>query len=144
PQSARRIVRREISPSLYKGVPKATTDALAMTVLSRSKKAASIPGECKGPARNVRYARWPRKRVIPRRTRTFGGCPSCRWYEPDPSLRWTQTFMTATLNMPINPDNPAVRLIRRSKWARRGLTFVTIALLVGAVGLLGYPFYTNF
>jgi sortase A len=43
----------------------------------------------------------------------------------------------------INPNNPAVRLLRNSKWARRGLTLVTVALLVGAVGLLGYPVYTN-
>jgi sortase A len=44
---------------------------------------------------------------------------------------------------PISPDNPAIRALRRSPWARRGLTAVTIALLLGAVGLLGYPFYTN-
>ncbi|MHB8464945.1 MAG: class E sortase [Acidimicrobiales bacterium] len=44
---------------------------------------------------------------------------------------------------PINPNNPAVRVLRRSPWARRGLTAVTISLLLGAVGLLGYPFYTN-
>ena len=44
---------------------------------------------------------------------------------------------------PIDPNNPAVRVLRRSPWARRGLTAVTIGLLLGAVGLLGYPFYTN-
>ncbi len=44
---------------------------------------------------------------------------------------------------PINPDNPAIRALRRSPWARRVLSAVTIGLLLGAVGLLGYPFYTN-
>jgi len=44
---------------------------------------------------------------------------------------------------PININNPALRLIRRSPWVRRGLTTVSVLLLMGAVGLLGYPFYTN-
>ena len=44
---------------------------------------------------------------------------------------------------PININNPALRFIRRSRWARRGLTTVSVLLLAGAVGLLGYPFYTN-
>ncbi len=45
---------------------------------------------------------------------------------------------------PINPHNPAVRILRRSPWARRGLTALSGLLLLGAVGLLGYPFFTNF
>ena len=44
---------------------------------------------------------------------------------------------------PIDPNNPAVRLLRRSPWARRGLTAVTVGLLAGAILLLGYPVYTN-
>lgn len=43
----------------------------------------------------------------------------------------------------IHPDNPAVRFLRRSRWARRGITVVSVLLLLGAVGLLGYPFSTN-
>ena len=43
----------------------------------------------------------------------------------------------------INPNNPAVRLLRNSRLARRGITVVSIVLLLGAVGLLGYPFSTN-
>jgi sortase A len=36
-----------------------------------------------------------------------------------------------------------VRFLRRHRWARRSLPVLTAALLVGAVGMLGYPFYTN-
>src|ERR1700694_3812169 len=43
------MVRREISPSLYSGEPKATTEAFAITVLSRSKKAASTGAELRVP-----------------------------------------------------------------------------------------------
>jgi sortase A len=48
-----------------------------------------------------------------------------------------------TLAAPINVNNPVLRLVRRSRWARRGLTAVSVLLLLGAVGLLGYPFATN-
>jgi sortase A len=44
---------------------------------------------------------------------------------------------------PINADNPIFRFLRSARWARRGLTAVSVLLLLGAVGLLGYPFYTN-
>lgn len=39
---------------------------------------------------------------------------------------------------------PVVRFLRANRWARRGLSFLSVALLVAAVGMLGYPFYTNF
>jgi sortase A len=44
---------------------------------------------------------------------------------------------------PINPNSRGLQILRRSKWARRGLTALTVGLLLGAIGLLGYPFYTN-
>jgi sortase A len=44
---------------------------------------------------------------------------------------------------PIDADNPIFRFVRSSRWARRGLTAVSVLLLLGAVALLGYPFYTN-
>ncbi len=47
------------------------------------------------------------------------------------------------MGAPIDPTNPVLRWLRRSRWTRRGLTLVSLLLLVGAVGLLGYPFYTN-
>ena len=47
------------------------------------------------------------------------------------------------MDQAINPNNPAVRFLRRSTWARRGITALSVVLLLGAVGLLGYPFYTN-
>lgn len=34
--------------------------------------------------------------------------------------------------------------LRRNPWARHGLSVLSIALVIAAVGLLGYPFYTNF
>jgi sortase A len=43
---------------------------------------------------------------------------------------------------PINLNNPALRILRR-RWARRAMTALTVVLLLGAVGLLGYPFATN-
>ncbi|SRR6266851_4145212 len=36
-----------------------------------------------------------------------------------------------------------VDFLRRRRWARRSLSGLSLILLVGAVGLLGYPFYTN-
>jgi sortase A len=37
-----------------------------------------------------------------------------------------------------------IRFLRSHRWARRGLSFLSVALLLGAAGLLGYPVYTNF
>lgn len=36
-----------------------------------------------------------------------------------------------------------VGFFRGRRWARRSLTALTVLLVVGAVGLLGFPFYTN-
>ncbi len=36
-----------------------------------------------------------------------------------------------------------ILFLRRNPWARHGLSALSIALLIAAVGLLGYPFYTN-
>jgi sortase A len=43
----------------------------------------------------------------------------------------------------ISPNSPAIRFLRNSKLARRSLSGVSVLLIVAAVGLLGYPFYTN-
>jgi sortase A len=37
-----------------------------------------------------------------------------------------------------------IRYLRSHRWARRGLSILSAALLLGAIGLLGYPVYTNF
>ena len=37
-----------------------------------------------------------------------------------------------------------IQYLRSHIWARRGLSVLSVALLAGAVGLLGYPLYTNF
>jgi sortase A len=39
--------------------------------------------------------------------------------------------------------DPVIAFLRSHRWARRGLSGLSVALLVAAVGLLGYPFYTN-
>lgn len=49
---------------------------------------------------------------------------------------------------PVRPaaDDPFSRLaagLRTRRWARMLLTTTSIGLLVGAVGVVGYPFYTN-
>lgn len=36
-----------------------------------------------------------------------------------------------------------IRFLRSHQWARRGLSLLSVGLLVLAVGLLGYPLYTN-
>jgi sortase A len=42
-----------------------------------------------------------------------------------------------------DPFNRLVGVLRRRRWARMALTALSIGLLVGAVGTVGYPFYTN-
>ena len=37
-----------------------------------------------------------------------------------------------------------IEYLRSHQWARRGLSVLSVALLASAVGLLGYPLYTNF
>lgn len=39
--------------------------------------------------------------------------------------------------------DPVIAFLRRRRWARRSLSGLSVALLIAAVGLLGYPFYTN-
>ena len=39
--------------------------------------------------------------------------------------------------------DPLIRFLRSNPWARRGLSFLSVAMLLGAVGVLGYPVYTN-
>lgn len=45
-------------------------------------------------------------------------------------------------------DDPAdggwlVRVLRRNRWLRRSLSFASVAVTLVAVGMIGYPFYTN-
>ncbi|MGH9030508.1 MAG: sortase [Acidimicrobiia bacterium] len=42
-----------------------------------------------------------------------------------------------------DPATAAIALLRRRPWARRGLSLLSIGLVLAAVGMLGYPFYTN-
>ena len=42
-----------------------------------------------------------------------------------------------------DPLAVVVRFLRDRRWARRGLSALSVGLLLGAVALLGYPFYTN-
>ena len=42
-----------------------------------------------------------------------------------------------------DPLSRLVDLLRSRRWARMALTTTSIALLVGAVAMVGYPFYTN-
>lgn len=50
------------------------------------------------------------------------------------------------LARPATPEVPTsgfVGFLRRRPWARRGLSLLSVGLLLAAVGMLGYPFYTN-
>ena len=40
--------------------------------------------------------------------------------------------------------DPLIRFLRSNRWARSGLSALTVVLLASAVGLLGYPVYTNY
>lgn len=40
--------------------------------------------------------------------------------------------------------DPVIRFLRKNRWARRGLSVLSAGLLVAAVGMLGYPVFTNF
>ncbi|MEA3076039.1 MAG: sortase [Actinomycetota bacterium] len=39
--------------------------------------------------------------------------------------------------------DPVIRFLRANPWARRGLSVLSVVLLASAVGVLGYPVYTN-
>lgn len=40
--------------------------------------------------------------------------------------------------------DPVIRFLRKNRWARRGLSVLSAGLLIAAVGMLGYPVFTNF
>jgi sortase A len=42
-----------------------------------------------------------------------------------------------------DPMSRLVGVLRRNRWARVSLSVASVAMLLGAVGVLGYPFYTN-
>ena len=44
---------------------------------------------------------------------------------------------------PAAAGGPVVNALRRHRWLRRSLSALSVALLLGAVAVLGYPFYTN-
>jgi sortase A len=55
---------------------------------------------------------------------------------------------TALANVPLpksgtDPISRIISVLRTRAWARMLLTTVSIGLLVGAIGTIGYPFYTN-
>lgn len=51
--------------------------------------------------------------------------------------------------MPLDPDrsrqpfNGLVEMLRRRRWLRRSLSIGSLAIMVVAIGVIGYPFYTN-
>ena len=44
---------------------------------------------------------------------------------------------------PTDPLGRVIDVLRRRKWARRGLSGVSLACVLVAVGMLGYPFFSN-
>lgn len=61
---------------------------------------------------------------------------------PDRQLAGARRPMAVAADSGDAPGGRAV-LIRRRRWARRSLSALSGVLLVGAVGMLGYPLYTN-
>src|SRR5687767_9326300 len=41
------------------------------------------------------------------------------------------------------PMGRLVNVLRRRRWLRRSLSFTSVAVMLVAVGMIGYPFYTN-
>ena len=41
------------------------------------------------------------------------------------------------------PMGRLVNVLRRRRWLRRSLSFASVAIMLVAVGMIGYPFYTN-
>ena len=61
-----------------------------------------------------------------------------------PTGGWTDPAPASTAEATTTePQPPVVAFLRQHPWARRGLSLLSVALLLGAVGMLGYPFYTN-
>lgn len=46
-------------------------------------------------------------------------------------------------SLPSQPAAPLVDWLRRRQWARRALSVLAIVIAIAAVGMLGYPVYTN-
>ena len=42
-----------------------------------------------------------------------------------------------------DPMGRVVDVLRRRRWLRRSLSFASVAIMLVAVGMIGYPFYTN-
>lgn len=55
----------------------------------------------------------------------------------------TTTARRRPVNEPRPGDSAVVALLRRNPWLRRGLSTVSTAAIFVAVGLVGYPLYTN-
>jgi sortase A len=55
-------------------------------------------------------------------------------------------YEPANVPLPAGGNDPVSRIVRALRvrpWARMLLTTVSVGLLVGAIGTIGYPFYTN-
>ena len=55
----------------------------------------------------------------------------------------TSSRPSAPVPPPSGPAGPLIAYLRGHRWARRSVSAVSVGLLVAAVALLGYPFYTN-
>lgn len=73
---------------------------------------------------------WQRRRAVAPATATPAAGPAPRPVAAHPA--------------PTDPVGKVVEALRTRAWARRGLSLVSLGLLVGAVAMLGYPVYTNF
>ena len=65
---------------------------------------------------------------------------------PRPAVELSVTPAAAPAVVPPVPPagGPVVAALRRHRWLRLALSGLSVALLAGAVGVLGYPAYTNF
>jgi sortase A len=63
-----------------------------------------------------------------------------------PTASTTQAAPIATVPTVVLPGGPVgalVGVLRRKRWLRRSMSALSVGLLLGAVAMLGYPFYTN-
>lgn len=63
---------------------------------------------------------------------------------PEPVAAARHAAAPVAARPPANdPMGKVVEVLRRRRWLRRSLSFASVAIMLIAVGMIGYPFYTN-
>jgi len=63
--------------------------------------------------------------------------------QPDPAAAHRVRSAPAPAPVPDEPMGRVIDLLRRRRWLRHSLSFASVVIGLVAVGMIGYPFYTN-